>query len=961
MNEKGLSRYLLPVNVWALSFGCAVGWGAFVMPGTTFLPKAGPLGTAIGIGIGAVVMFIIGMNYHFLINRYKSAGGTFTYTSKVFSYDHGFLSAWFMLLVYIAISWANVTALALICRYVFPGVFQNGYMYTIQGYDVYLFEVILSIAIVLIFGLICIFRKRVASWAITVMAVVLFLGIIICFFAVTSKNGGPSIQTPYYSPNGKNPLIQIFEILVLTPWAFVGFESVSNSSEEYSFSRKKILLIMSFALIASVFSYVMLSQMATSVLPNGYENWTTYIANLSNISGTEGLPTFNAINTTMGGAGMNFIFIVALCAIGTGLVGNFIAASRLLYTMSKEHILPEWFGKLNSDGNPKNAFIFLIIISCIISFVGRTAVGWIVDVSTIGATIAYGYTSIVAFFEARKEKKKGIMVTGIIGLIASIIFFIYFMESSGTAMSTNSYLILAIWSIFGFELFRRAFQKDENHRFGKSMVVWVALLFLIFFTSHIWIRQSSEDMMKSSLENVRTQYESMIEDNGYIDETEADIIVEKETVTIRSRLIVNSLVQLAFIVLALILIYRVYSILTKRENKAAAEKKAAEEISRAKGTFLSNMSHDMRTPMNAIMGYTKLAREDGTSEEKMREYLDKIEKSGKHLLSLINDVLEMSRIESGKQELELVPSDIEDMLDEIRDLFSPQMKEKEIDFVVDTKVLKKRRVVIDRVRFNRILLNLVSNAYKFTPQGGRVLVTLKQSEDNEENGTYVLSVKDSGIGMSKEFAAHVFEAFERERTSTVSGIQGTGLGMAITKSLVDLMGGTTEVNTAPGKGTEFIITLSLAYATAAAEDEEEERCDEKTIDFTGKRILLAEDQFVNREIATAFLQSEGFIIECVENGQEAIDKYALSDPGYYDAILMDIQMPVLDGYEAAKAIRSLEHESDRDKRIPIIAMTANAFSEDVKKALDCGMDAHVAKPIDLEVLLQTLCEHMRED
>ena len=287
MKEKGLSRYLLPVNVWALSFGCAVGWGAFVMPGTTFLPKAGPLGTAIGIGIGAVVMFIIGMNYHFLINRYKSAGGTFTYTSKVFSYDHGFLSAWFMLLVYIAISWANVTALALICRYVFPGVFQNGYMYTIQGYDVYLFEVILSIAIVLIFGLICIFRKRVASWAITVMAVVLFLGIIICFFAVTSKNGGPSIQTPYYSPNGKNPLIQIFEILVLTPWAFVGFESVSNSSEEYSFSRKKILLIMSFALIASVFSYVMLSQMATSVLPNGYENWTTYIANLSNISGTD--------------------------------------------------------------------------------------------------------------------------------------------------------------------------------------------------------------------------------------------------------------------------------------------------------------------------------------------------------------------------------------------------------------------------------------------------------------------------------------------------------------------------------------------------------------------------------------------------------------------------------------------------------------------------------------------------
>ena len=211
--------------------------------------------------------------------------------------------------------------------------------------------------------------------------------------------------------------------------------------------------------------------------------------------------------------------------------------------------------------------------------------------------------------------------------------------------------------------------------------------------------------------------------------------------------------------------------------------------------------------------------------------------------------------------------------------------------------------------------------------------------------------------MSKEFAAHVFEAFERERTSTVSGIQGTGLGMAITKSIVDLMGGTTEVNTAPGKGTEFIITLSFAYAPAAEKVEEEEKLDEDPLDFTGKRILLTEDQFVNREIATALLEAEGFIIECAENGQEAIDKYARSDPGYYDAILMDIQMPVMDGYDAARKIRALEHESDRG-RIPIIAMTANAFSEDVKKAHDCGMDAHVAKPIDLELLLRTLDEHL---
>ena len=959
MNEKGLSRHLLPVNVWALSFGCAVGWGAFVMPGTTFLPKAGPLGTAIGIGIGAFVMFIIGMNYHFLINRYKSAGSTFTYTSKVFGYDHGFLSAWFMLLVYIAISWANATALALICRYVFPGVFEKGYLYTIQGYDVYLFEIILSIAVVVVFGAICIARKRLASWVMTIMALVLFLGIMICFFAVVHQNGGISIKGPSFSPNGKSPLLQVFEILILTPWAFVGFESVSNSSEEYSFSRKKILLIIMIALITSALSYILLSGAAIGILPKGYDSWNSYIGNLSNISGIEGLPTFNAVNTSIGNGGMILIFIVAFCAIGTGLVGNFIAASRLLYTMSRERILPEWFGKLNSDGNPKNALIFLILISCAIPFVGRTAVGWIVDVSTIGATIAYGYTSIVAFFEARKEKKKLIKITGISGLVISIIFFIYFMESSGSAMSTNSYLILALWSIIGFEFFRRAFQKDETHRLGKSMVVWVGLLFLIFFTSHIWVRQSSEDIMESSLASVRSQYETMIEDNGFIDEAKADELVRTETASIRQHIFINSLIQLSFITIALIIIYNVYSTLTKRESKAAAEKEAAEEISRAKGTFLSNMSHDMRTPMNAIIGYTTLAKAKGVSEEKMREYLEKIEISGQHLLSLINDVLEMSRIESGKQELELVPFDLREMLNEIHDMFALQMQEKEIKFEVDGRDIKKQNVVIDRVRFNRVLLNLVSNAFKFTPKGGKVAVTLSQVEDNEEKGTYVLSVKDSGIGMSPDFAAHVFEAFERERTSTVSGIQGTGLGMAITKSIVDLMGGTTEVHTAQGKGTEFVITLSFEYDMNASEKVEKEPDEKEAFDFTGRRLLLVEDQFVNREIATALLSGEGFIIESVENGQEAIDKYVLSDKGYYDAILMDIQMPVMNGYDAAKAIRALE--KDKDARIPIIAMTANAFSEDVKKAIDSGMDAHVAKPIDLEVLIDTLKKYIRKE
>ena len=242
------TRYLSPVNVWALSFGCAVGWGAFVMPGTTFLPSSGPWGTALGIGIGAVVMLIIGMNYHFMMNKYPDAGGTLTYTAKTFGYDHGFLSAWFLLLVYIAIIWANATALTLIARYLLDGMFQFGFHYVILGYDVYLGEALLSMAAILLFGLLCAHSKRLTICIQTVLAVVLFGGILICASAVLG-HGGVSGLKPALSANGGNPFAQICGVVALSPWAFAGFESVSNSTADFRFSAKKSIGIMGAALV----------------------------------------------------------------------------------------------------------------------------------------------------------------------------------------------------------------------------------------------------------------------------------------------------------------------------------------------------------------------------------------------------------------------------------------------------------------------------------------------------------------------------------------------------------------------------------------------------------------------------------------------------------------------------------------------------------------------------------------
>ena len=371
------------------------------------------------------------------------------------------------------------------------------------------------------------------------------------------------------------------------------------------------------------------------------------------------------------------------------------------------------------------------------------------------------------------------------------------------------------------------------------------------------------------------------------------------------------------------------------------------------------MSHDIRTPMNAIIGYINLAKADELGLDEVREYLDKIESSSQHLLALINDVLEMSRIESGKMELEEVDVNLKKVMDDIRDMFSTQMDTKNINYTVSYDGVKNKMVLCDKNRLNRVLLNLISNAYKFTSEGGKISVTLRQTESAEENlGAYELRVKDNGIGMSEEFSKKVFEAFEREKTSTVSGIQGTGLGMTITKNIIDLMGGTIDVNSQLGKGTEFIIKLKFKLIediepdTSAADNNASSA--KPTVDFSNKRLLLVEDVAINREIAKAILLKNGFIVEIAENGKEALDIVASSENGYFDAILMDIQMPIMDGYTATAEIRKLDNSSLAN--IPIIAMTANAFSEDVKKALDSGMNAHIAKPLNIEEMLGTLRE-----
>lgn len=392
----------------------------------------------------------------------------------------------------------------------------------------------------------------------------------------------------------------------------------------------------------------------------------------------------------------------------------------------------------------------------------------------------------------------------------------------------------------------------------------------------------------------------------------------------------------------------------QKELEEAREK--ADAASVAKTNFLFNMSHDIRTPLNAITGFTMMAKKYAADPERTREYLDKIDTSGQQLLALINEVLEMSRIESGKLELNLSEVNIAESYSATVAVFTAQAESKNLTFHHELRHIRHLNVLADVSKMSQITINVTGNAIKYTPPGGSIEFILEEEPSNREGyASYILRVSDTGIGMSPEFLEHLFDPFSREQNSTVSAIQGTGLGMAIVKDIVDFLGGSIRVQSRPGEGTVFETTIDLKVCEAS-ETREKVAETHDTEFLRGKKVLVVEDNELNREITMDVLQDYGMLIEEATDGDIAVemvrDTIERGEPSYYDLIIMDVQMPHMNGFDATRAIRALP--GMRDIHIPIIAMTANAFAEDAKKALAAGMDAHVAKPISIQKLLATL-------
>ena len=959
-SAPGLKKYISPLGAWALIFGCSVGWGAFVMPGTTFLPLAGPLGAIIGLAVGAFVMLLVGVNYFFMMKRYPDAGGTYSYAKHVFGYDHGFLNAWFLVLVYLAIIWANATALTIVFRNLLGSMLQWGWHYKIAGFDVYLGEALVSDAFIIVFGLLCIRGGRLAIGVQIAMALLLFFGVLFGCGTAIVRQGGELMSIQAQFCPGRPWLVAVFNIAVLAPWAFAGFESISHSAEELRFPIRRTFAILIGSLFIIGLAYIALVVVAVSVRPVGYGNWYAYVKDLGRFTDLRSNPVLYAINSMLGEKGLFAFGCVILAGVITGLVGNYIAVSRIIYSMAKDDVLPCWFGRLNRTQTPGNALLVIMLLSLPIPFFGRTAIGWIVDVNTIGATIAYLYTSAIAFRAAWKERNLAVQLTGSTGSILSVMFFLYYMIPNvwSGGLSQESYLIFIIWSILGLVFFKYIFNKDmARKRFGGSIVIWVVMLSLIFFTSMLWLRTTTNKTTSEVLKNLDDYNVQELADHGIQldekDKMDAEHFIQEQMTKVNESMKYNSLIQMGLILVALIAIFNIYRSVMLREKKLEIAKAQAEERNEAKSIFLSRMSHDMRTPLNAVLGYVGLAKKKDSVSPQLADFLEKIESSAKRLLSLVNDLLEMSRLESGKVKLEIVRGDLRKIMTDMKVLFENQMESKNIDFSVTINDVTDGLVMCDMNHLDRVLLNLVSNAYKFTPEGGKVSVSLVQTGRTDTAGEYELRVKDNGLGMSSEFKARLFEAYERE--DRAMNIQGTGLGMSIAKSIIDMMGGTIDVESEQGKGTEFIIRVSFPVAEPIQADAETQgQLINVVPDFTNVRLLLVDDNEINREIATMILQEAGFILDEAENGKDAVEKIASSQPGDYQAVLMDVQMPIMNGYEATKAIRALPNQALAS--IPIIAMTANAFSEDIQKGKDAGMNAHVAKPINVTKLMATLSD-----
>ena len=931
-----VSSFSSVIQIWTLALGCVIGWGAFVMPGTTFLPDAGPLGTIIGVVISTLMMLVISSNYSFLVQNIPGIGGSYIYTRNIIGHDHAFLAIWSLGLAYVSLLWANSATFTMMTRYFFGGILEWGIHYQVAGYDIYAGEIIVNIIIDILFALLVCCLPRAARYIRTFFGITLFASVVVLFFMIVYAQGGIVIERPLFAPHDTG-FQQVLHIIVLAPWMFVGFEVAGHVVDKVKIKARAVFIIAGFAIIAGMFIYIFLLLVACADIPPEYNNLHDYIDDLKYLHGLKQIPVFYNAWSILGIKGLVIVGIAAFSALTTSVIGFFTATMRVLQYMACDNLISPKIAE-EKNGKLKLAGLITFLLCLPIPFVGRTAIGWNADISTLSVSIVYMYISICCYKTAKEKMCRRHVAGGAVGTVFSALTFILLLIPNiltEDVLASESYFMLSIWSLLGLTFYWFIFKRDNKHNFGYSSIMWITMLFILFFGLGMWLRLSTRHQISKIVGSIPV---------------------------INNVLIRNNLIQILIFVIALILLFNLFSTVLRREKELDYKIIQAEERNKAKSDFFSNMSHDIRTPMNAIIGYTDLALLDTDNPELVKEYLEDIKTSGNYLLALINNLLEMRKIENGKLEIVNTPVNIKKLLSDVETIIDSQIKQKNQTLRISAEI-KDELVLCDRLRLNQVLMNLISNAIKYTDEGGLIEIYAAQ-KNSDGTAHFTFKVRDNGVGIPPEFLDKIYESFSRERETVVKGVQGSGLGLSITKSIVDAMNGEISVESVLHKGTEFTVKFDFpvlldgesdgVVELLPEEDTENERRAEIEKKLAGKKILVVDDIDINRKLIIKNLTRLNMLYDESDSGISSVLKVQ-SLPDYtFDAILMDINMTQMDGYEATKAIRALK--SPAKAAIPILAVTADAFEEDKDKAEKAGMNGFISKPVDREKLIEKLGE-----
>ena len=505
--QRRMSPNLSPLGAWAFSIGTSMGWGALVVTSTTHLAQAGPMGSLLGMLLGGAVMLVIALNYAYMMNIYPDAGGAYTFTRESLGHDYSFLTAWFLSLTYLAILWANTTSIPLFARYFIGDGFKRGYLYRLFGYDVYLGEAALSVGALLMAGVLCARFRGFAARAMAVMALLFTGAIAVCFCVALTGHG--ALYDPAFARDGLPPLGQVVKITVISPWAFIGFENISHSMEEIRFRRTLLRRVLLVSVVCTTALYIFVTLLSATAYPPEYESWFEYIRDCDRLTGLEGLPAFYAAHHYMGDAGVHVLMAALLALIGTSLIGNLTAVSRLFLALGRDGVLPRRFAALNAQNTPGAAVALAVGASMVFPFLGRTAISWIVDVTTIGATLVYGLLSAAVVKLARERRDRVEWALGMAGVASMILFGLCTLLPNLFATSTiapAAYVLFVAWSVLGFVFFRLLLKRDDGHKFGSSIVVWIALFSMILLIMLIFLFQSVMNAAGTGMTAVEAYY-----------------------------------------------------------------------------------------------------------------------------------------------------------------------------------------------------------------------------------------------------------------------------------------------------------------------------------------------------------------------------------------------------------------------------------------------------------------------